>query len=56
MAEFETEAPEEGKKGSKKGPIIALIAIIAAAIAGLMFWRSRSGSGDEEDDEDEDEI
>jgi hypothetical protein len=53
MTDVEMEG-EEKKKG-RKGPIIALIAVIGAAIAGLMFWRSRKGSSSE-DEELEDEI
>jgi flagellar basal body-associated protein FliL len=51
MAEFDADAEVETKKKSRKGPIIALIAVIGAAVAGLMFWRSRSSSGDEDEDE-----
>jgi flagellar basal body-associated protein FliL len=53
MAEIEAEATNEPKKKGRKGPIIALLAVIGAGVAALMFWRSRRSSGDEED---EDEI
>jgi hypothetical protein len=41
------------KKGSKKGPILALLAAIGAAAAAFMFWRSRKGSEDEDEMDDE---
>jgi hypothetical protein len=51
MAEFEGEAEVSTKKGGK-GKILALVAVVGAAIAALMFWRSRRSSDDLEEDEE----
>ncbi len=40
---------QEKRKGGK-GRVLAILAIIGALVAFLMFWRRRGGS-DEEDDE-----
>jgi len=44
MAEVE----EEGKRKGGKGKLLAILAVIGAAVAFLMFWRRRGGSDDEE--------
>ena len=43
---------QEKRKGGK-GKLVALLALIGAGVAFLMFWRRRKGDEDEED-EDED--
>ena len=42
---------EKGKGG--KGRLLALLALVGAGVAVLMFWRRRKGSGD---DMEEDEV
>ncbi len=46
----DNEEGQEKRKGGK-GKFLALLALIGATIAFLMFWRRRRGS-EEEDDED----
>jgi len=50
------EVEDEGKKRGKKGPILALLAVIGAALAGLMFWRSRKGGSSDDDDFDDEDL
>jgi hypothetical protein len=42
---------EKGKGG--KGRLLALVALVGAAAAALVFWRRRKGSGE---DVEEDEV
>jgi hypothetical protein len=42
----------EEKRGGK-GRLLALLALIGAGVAFLMFWRRRKSSDEDEEDEDE---
>ena len=42
---------QEKRKGGK-GKLLAMLAIIGAGVAFLMFWRRRKGDEDEDEDED----
>jgi flagellar basal body-associated protein FliL len=56
-ADVQTAVEEEPKKKrGKKGPILALLALVGAAVAGLMFWRSRKGSATDDEFDDEDDL
>ena len=47
----DNEEGQEKRKGGK-GKLIALLAVLGAAVAFLMFWRHRGGGDDEDEDED----
>ncbi|MDO8615509.1 MAG: hypothetical protein Q7T33_07190 [Dehalococcoidia bacterium] len=42
---------QEKRKGGK-GKLLAILAVIGAAVAFLMFWKHRSGGDEDEEDED----
>ncbi len=41
----------EGKRKGGKGRLLALVALIGAGVAVLMFWKRRSGSEEGEEEE-----
>ena len=47
----DTAEGQEKRKGGK-GKVLALLAIVGAAVAFLMFWKRRGGDEDEDEDED----
>ncbi len=47
----DTAEGQEMRKGGK-GKLLAILAIVGAAVAFLMFWRRRGGDEDEDEDED----
>jgi len=40
----------EEKKGGGKGRLVAILALVGAAVAFLMFWRQRHSDGEDEDE------
>jgi len=40
----------EEKKGGGKGRLLAILALVGAAVAFLMFWRHRRSDGEDEDE------
>ncbi len=47
----DTAEGQEKRKGGK-GKLVAMLALIGAGVAFLMFWRRRKGDEDEDEDED----
>lgn len=47
----DTAEGQEKRKGGK-GKLLALLAIVGAAVAFLMFWKRRGSDEDEDEDED----
>ena len=40
----------EERKGGGKGRLLAVLALVGAAVAFLMFWRRRHSDGEDEDE------